>query len=103
MGRHFRLGPDLKVIVGRDEVENNFLAHYTRDHWSAHATTHAGPTAIVMGEASKDDVATIASMVARYCDGKREASVDVRFALGDQERVVSAAPATDELLNRYRV
>ena len=103
VGRHFRLGPELKVIVGRDEVENNFLSHYRRDHWSAHATGFAGPTAIVMGEFSAIDVDTIAAMVARYCDGKREPAVDIRFELGDKEQVVTASPASDELLDRYRV
>jgi tRNA U34 2-thiouridine synthase MnmA/TrmU len=103
VGRHFRLSRDLKVIVGRDEVENNFLSHYRRDHWSVQATEFQGPTAIVMGEMSVSDVDMIAAMVARYCDGKREPAVDVRFELGSEERVVTAAPATDDVLDQYRV
>ena len=103
VGRHFRLSQDLKVIVGRDEIENNFLAHYERDHWSAYATEFQGPTAIVMGEMSPDEADTVAAMVARYCDGRGESSVVVRLALKDEERVVDAVPATDELLDRYRV
>jgi len=103
VGRHFRLSSDLKVIVGRDEVENNFLAHYTRDYWSARATEFAGPTAIVMGEMALSDARVVAAMVARYCDGKYEPSVTVRFELAGEEKVINAVPAPDELLDRYRI
>ncbi len=103
VGRHFRLTPQLKLIVGRDETENNFLAHYSRDHWSVKVTGHAGPTAIIMGEFSDADVGTLASMVARYSDARNEATVDVCFSFGDKTRVVNAPPATAETLDRYRI
>ncbi|MCH7549729.1 MAG: hypothetical protein IH969_09390 [Candidatus Krumholzibacteriota bacterium] len=103
VGRHFRLSENLKIIVGRDETENNFLEHYSRDHWSVKVTGHAGPTAIIMGEFSDADVGTLASMVARYSDGRNEARVEVCFSFGDKTRVVNAPPATAETLDRYRI
>ncbi|MEJ2722694.1 MAG: hypothetical protein P8181_16385, partial [bacterium] len=109
VGRHFRLSPRLKVIVGRDEIENNFLDHYANDHWSAGVLGFAGPRAIVMGELSEQsevedrEWAEIASIVARYSDGKKEPAVDVEFARGDRIKVVTVAPATGEMVERYRV
>jgi len=103
VGRHFRFTPRLKLIVGRDETENNFLAHYTRDHWSVKANDHAGPTAIIMGDFSDSDMGTLASVVARYSDGKNEPHVDVCFSYGDETQVVKTPPATPETLDRYRI
>lgn len=103
VGRHFRLSADLRVIVGRDEVENNFLEHYADDHWSARVMGFAGPTAIIMGEMSDADLTTIASMVARYSDGKNESVLEVDFRLGDEKKQVSTPPAPDALLDKLRV
>jgi tRNA U34 2-thiouridine synthase MnmA/TrmU len=103
VGRHFRFSPDLKVIVGRDEVENNFLAHYAREHWSVTVNGFAGPTAVILGEFAESDLGPIASVVARYSDGKHEPVVEVRFAFADQLRAITAAPAEDGFLTRHRV
>jgi tRNA-specific 2-thiouridylase len=103
VGRHFRLEDDLKIVVGRDETENNFLDYYTRSCWSAQATEHPGPAVIVMGEVGESQFERIASVVARYCDGKREASVRVEFRRGGEGRVVEVAPAPNELIEQLRI
>ncbi len=103
VGRHFRLSDNLKVVVGRDEIENNFLGHYAQDHWSARVCGFAGPTAIIMGEFSDDELRSIAALVARYSDGKRELSVEVELSFGDQMKTIRTSPATDALLDTYRV
>jgi len=103
VGRHFRLSPDLKVIVGRDEIENNFLSYYTEDRWSAGAVEYAGPVAVIMGAVTDADWEKIASIVARYSGGKDQTAVDVRFVNGDDVRVVTAAPAKSEFLDDTRI
>jgi tRNA U34 2-thiouridine synthase MnmA/TrmU len=103
VGRHFRLSPRLKVVVGRDEIENNFLDHYAVDHWSAGVLGHAGPRAVVLGEASGNDWEEIASIVARYSDGKNEPQLDVEFKKGDRVKVLRVPPAASEVLDRFRV
>jgi tRNA U34 2-thiouridine synthase MnmA/TrmU len=103
VGRHFRLDAGLKIIVGRDETENNFLDYYTRSHPYAQAADHPGPTAIVLGEVGDGHVERVASVVARYCDGKREPRVRVEFHSDGQSRVVDVAPASDELVERLRI
>ncbi|MFQ5510521.1 MAG: hypothetical protein ACE5EO_01605 [Candidatus Krumholzibacteriia bacterium] len=103
VGRHFRLSPLTKVVVGRDEIENNFLGHYKRDHWSACVNGFAGPTAIVMGELHEGDLRTVAAVVARYSDGRDEPVVEVNFALGEKKRTVMTSPAADDVVERHRV
>jgi tRNA U34 2-thiouridine synthase MnmA/TrmU len=103
VGRHFRLSASLKVIVGRDETENNFLAHYVHDHWSARVNGFNGPTAIVMGGLSGPDFDTIGAMVARYSGGRSEKVVEVDFTRGNEKKTVLAAPASDELVDAHRI
>ncbi|NIO00864.1 MAG: hypothetical protein GTO42_01780 [Candidatus Latescibacteria bacterium] len=103
VGRHFRLSPALKVIIGRDEVENNFLSRYNQEYWCARARSYPGPTALVMGEIDEDSWEKIGAMVARYCDGKEQPSVEVEFSHGNDSRVLTVSPAPDELLGSFRI
>jgi tRNA U34 2-thiouridine synthase MnmA/TrmU len=103
VGRHFRLSPTLKVVVGRDEVENNFLSHLKNDRWSAVAMRFAGPTAVIIGDVSDDDWEAIASIVARYSDGSGENAIDVEFSHGDRVKRVTVAPASTEFLDTHRI
>ncbi len=103
VGRHFRLAPDLKVIIGRDETENNFLARFAKGSWVARAKEFPGPLGLVVGELHPDCKEKIASMVARYCDGKLEEKVAVELRLDDEEQVVEVAPAEDAFLESHRI
>ena len=103
VGRHFRLGPDLKVIVGRDEVENNFLEYYAKSCWSARATDFKGPVALVMGDPSEASLSTAASLVARYCDGKREPTVRVELVNVGSHYTVEVEPAENDLIEELRI
>jgi tRNA U34 2-thiouridine synthase MnmA/TrmU len=103
VGRHFRLSPQLRIVVGRDEVENAFLEYYSKTHWSARATDCTGPTAIVMGEMDEPRAATVAAVVARYCKARDQASVRVEFRRNDESRTIDAAPLADAALDEMRI
>lgn len=103
VGRHFRLSPDLKLIVGRDEVENDFLQHYTKSNWSGRATQFTGPTAIVMGKFDGTALGTMASMIARYSDGRQEQAVEVLFTCGEESALLTVAPADEEVIANHRI
>jgi tRNA U34 2-thiouridine synthase MnmA/TrmU len=116
VGRHFRLSPRAKAVVGRDEGENSFLERFRAGRWRVAALDHVGPVTIVAGEAAPDQIETTAAITARYCDGKREPAVRVRAekyagpdepASGEQSPLVvedlTVAPASDTLLAALRV
>ena len=90
-------------IIGRDEVENNFLSRFSEQYWTAVATGYPGPTVLIMGEFDEAAAETIAAMTARYCDGKREPEVEVEFSFGDSKKLLSVAPVSDDLIDSYRV
>lgn len=103
VGRHFRIGPSVKLIIGRDERENNFLERYAQTRWTARVVGFPGPLALVDGEMDEAKIPLIASMVARYSDAKQMGAVQVELRRGDEARTLTVPPAGDELLTKFRV
>ena len=103
VGRHFRFSPILKLIVGRNAAENNFLSRIRGDRWLAGVVGFNGPAALVVGEVADDEWPRIASVVARYSDGKEEQSVDVEFVRGPSVKRLSVAPASADLVVALRI
>lgn len=81
VGRHLRLNSEVKVIVGRDLPENDFLRNYRRGRFSFWAKDVDGPT--VLAEAPRElhweEIEQIAAITARYGKAREEASVVVNF------------------------
>ncbi len=91
VGRHLRLNDDVKVIVGRDEAENAFLANYRRGRWEFFAKDVTGAT--VLAEAARDleweEIERIAAITARYGHAKDVERAVIRFRApaGPDERL----------------
>ena len=54
LGRHFRLGPMTKVIIGRNELENLLLEGHAQEGYACLRPRFAGPTALVVGPWSEE-------------------------------------------------
>jgi tRNA-uridine 2-sulfurtransferase len=92
VGRHLRLPSGTKLILGRDEAENNFLESRRLGHWALQARDDVGPLALLDGDAGEDDFAYAARIVARYSDGKDHVEVAVQCSNGGSERILTVAP-----------
>lgn len=103
VGRHFRLSPRVKLVAGRREAENVYLEKRWSREWLAVALDAPGATVLVRGEATAEELEIAAAVAARYSDAKTQASVRIAFRKGSEERIVDAAPAADDLIERYRV
>jgi tRNA U34 2-thiouridine synthase MnmA/TrmU len=81
VGRHLRLNDEVKVVVGRDEAENRFLASYRRGRWEFWARDFTGPTVLV--ESARDlqweEIEKVAAITARYGHGRDEEGVTVCY------------------------
>jgi tRNA U34 2-thiouridine synthase MnmA/TrmU len=95
VGRHFRLGPDLKLILGRDETESRFLEERSAGHWTCRVSDRHGALGRVEGSPDRDGMASIASLAARYSARRSEAAVDVDLRRDDEEIRLQVAPAED--------
>ncbi len=68
-GRHFRIGPKTKIIVGRNMTENNYISLLAKDDdLLIYTVSIPGPTVLVIGEKTPFSVETAAAMTASYSD-----------------------------------
>jgi len=91
-GRHFRIAEDVKIIVGRNQEENEKLEGLSQGRLRIDPLDVMGPTTLVEGDPSEEQLQVCCSLAARYCD--HEAGVEVRLQVVSQEgeRVLSVVP-----------
>ena len=53
VGRHFRVGPRTKIIVGRNELENLLLEGHAQSGYTCLRPMFAGPASLVAGECTE--------------------------------------------------
>lgn len=102
IGRHFRLRPNLKVIVGRDESESAALEKSAKDKDALiFCSSFRGPFALIRGEADDEDIATVGRILLRYGHAE-EGSISVNR--GGSEQIVEAkGPAGEKELDELRI
>lgn len=104
VGRHFRLSPRVKAVVGRNQNENGRLATMIAEGDSVlDAANLPGPTTLVRGPASEDNLSIASAITARYGKGMSLPRCPVRLVRGGEERVLEVQPANEELLDRLRI
>ena len=108
VGRHFRLSDHAKLVVGRDEKENDLIESLRRpDDCILEVLEFGSPIGLLRGEADEAVLKTAASVVARYCDGKTEPLLRVTFAGHEDDPAESGtletAPAGEAELAGWRV
>ena len=74
MGRCFRLSPEVKLIVGRNEQENDKLLAIAKDADTRFfpADEIKGPVGVGRGAFSEEDILKASRIIARYCDVKNQ-------------------------------
>ncbi|KEI35599.1 tRNA (5-methylaminomethyl-2-thiouridylate)-methyltransferase [Francisella sp. W12-1067] len=79
VGRHIRFKPGFKLIVGREEGENNYLNGYKNQFISVYCSSHTGPLTLIDGKFDKIDEKVTAEILGRFTQGKTEDSVTMVF------------------------
>jgi len=125
-GRHFRLSPACKAIVGRDERENGVIESFADAESYLFRVEGAGsPVALLCGAGSENFIPLAASLCARYSDARDLAEVEVTVTRGRNALIVTrdglkgnihhesqiaenifritVPPAGKELLEGYRI
>ena len=95
-GRHFRLSPRAKLVVGRSEVENALLEHHAAGRARLEARDVLGPVALVEGEPTWEERLLAARIVARYGKGKDLPEVVVEWREEDLVESYAVEPEQDE-------
>ncbi|MFA5903164.1 MAG: tRNA 4-thiouridine(8) synthase ThiI [Desulfobacula sp.] len=89
-GRHFRLDPKTKVIVGRSQQDNEQLMKHYQEHTDAllkHSTL-PGPDVILTGDASRKNIETAALICAGYTKSLGGEMSPIRFTKDGDNGVI---------------
>ncbi|MBM3251486.1 MAG: tRNA 4-thiouridine(8) synthase ThiI [Candidatus Omnitrophica bacterium] len=108
LGRHFRIGANDKLIVGRNEEENNKLLKLAKDRdYVFEPQDVTGPIAIGRGKFNSSDLFGLASqIVARYCDVKSGEAVKLNLSQKDssgQFRQIISSAINNNFLENLRI
>jgi hypothetical protein len=78
VGRHFRLGPNTKLIVGRNKKENQTIYTLWKESDLLLSTMSVpGPTVLVSGDISPELLELAASMTASYSDADNDELTEI--------------------------
>ena len=88
VGRHFRVGKN-KIIVGRNETENKFLANNkAKGDFKFELPEIVGPVSILQGPKTKKAIQTAAQLAACYSDAKTDTAT-VKFGKDTFNQTIS--------------
>ncbi|MFA5357126.1 MAG: tRNA 4-thiouridine(8) synthase ThiI [Candidatus Omnitrophota bacterium] len=107
IGRHFRLNDKARLVVGRDEKENERLLNSARDsdYMFMPGEDIAGPTSLGRGVFDEGSISFSCGITCGYCDinSDREADILCKRGPGGEERVFRVSPIARKGLSGIRV
>jgi tRNA-specific 2-thiouridylase len=102
IGRHFRLDDETKLIVGRDEEENNTIETMVRaPDYFLYVPDTGSPNALFIGK--KKNLERAAAITARYSDKKNDDAVEVYYRLKKTVKRMKVQPMTNDDLVTWRI
>jgi tRNA-specific 2-thiouridylase len=104
VGRHFRIGPHTKLVVGRNQGENERIRQLAGDNdLLLRAESIPGPTAIALGDTSAAMEEVMATITAVYSDAKNGDPTVIRLSRKDAERMLTVSPRSKSEFRGYMI
>jgi tRNA U34 2-thiouridine synthase MnmA/TrmU len=103
LGRHFRISPSVKIIVGRDEAENGFLERFKKGRGLMSVINTEGPSALIQGKVLPEEKELLAKIVARYADSPESGKVEISFEKGVRKETLMVEPLKPEEVEKFRI
>jgi predicted subunit of tRNA(5-methylaminomethyl-2-thiouridylate) methyltransferase len=104
IGRHFRLGPATKLVLGRNESENADLEGNAELYELVLKLEDVhGPTGVLPVIATEDQVLLAASICARYSDAETGAPTRVRVRSSRGVQILTVRAQTPAELDLHRI
>jgi hypothetical protein len=96
-GRHFRIGPRTKIIIGRDEADNNLLEHAVQKGEARVRWIDGGsPLGVVMGAVNDDLLGVAARILLRYTRAEVGQECRMKVIRDDLEEMSTVCNEYDE-------
>lgn len=106
LGRHFRVLPEAKLVVGRNEKENNQLLDLAKaGDYLFYPLDLPGPTSLARGALTPEALELCFKITARYCDHNGAQNIDIAYRRFPEEKdsVFSAPVFTQDIAASMRI
>lgn len=107
IGRHFRIAQEAKLVVGRNEKENEQLANLARenDYLFFPSVDLAGPTSLGRGKFNEDLIKLSCSITCRYCDLNGKINADIIYMKNPEkeQKILNVSPIKENQLSTLRI
>jgi tRNA U34 2-thiouridine synthase MnmA/TrmU len=104
IGRHFRFDEKTKLVVGRNQDENEVIKALALDKdVLLEAKDHVGPVTLLRGENVQNYLEFGAAITLRYSDAPKEISSIVIVQKTGTKSEISTIPAKEEAYLQYRI
>lgn len=105
VARHFRVGPRTKVLIGRNEAENELLSRNVQEgeptlRW----IDGSSPLGVLMGRVEEELLETAAKILLRYTKAEPGSQCRIKVATDGNERIIVVPNEfSDPAIERYRI
>lgn len=106
LGRHFRLSPRARLVVGRDKEENEQLLKLAREGDIYFRARYVkGPIGLGRPYFDRDTILLASQIIARYCDGYSKSHVEIiaAFPTDTREEIISVSGLNEERIRGLRI
>lgn len=104
IGRHFRLDPETKLIVGRNEEENEMLRSLALDSdYLFEVRDHVGPVSLLRGIDSPENLKMSSAITVRYSDAPKDLDSMVLLERNGSKSEIESKSISESEYLRYRI
>ena len=106
IGRHFRLSPNIKLVVGRHEDDNQKIQAFSQDgDLLMKALGTPGPLSLLRGGSGNEEIEKAAAITVRYGKAKDLKNVEVQYRrVGeDVDRSLLISPVSEGEIKECRI
>jgi tRNA-uridine 2-sulfurtransferase len=104
-GRHFRLSPSMKIIIGRNKRENEFIEKWIfSEDPVARVMGYPGPMAMALGEMRGDeDWEKLAQLCLTYSDAPAGQMVAIQLGQGERRWIIRLMKPGKEIFREFLI
>ncbi len=103
-GRHFRVSEKTKIVVGRNQKENEIIISLRREGDTIFTVeSFPGPTVLATGDLSPEEIELAASITVSYSDAYAKQSVAIRLTIDSKHQTLLANGKEKSYFHRFMI